>query len=69
MAHDPKPVYYSDLNIAKLSLGAVVKSGVTGLVGHVLGFGMNEYKELTVEVKWCDGTQDFTQNACLYFNF
>ena len=62
-AYITPPVFYDKMRINQLFKGAVIKSGSTGLIGHVEGFGINEYKELTVDVSWCDGTRSFTHNT------
>lgn len=69
MARNNGPVSYSDQHIAKMSRGAVVRSGITGLIGHIVGFSMNEYTELMVKVDWCDGSTTTIHNTACYFNF
>lgn len=53
--------HYSD-NIRNFTMGAVVRNNASwrnhygNVPGHVIGFSLNSSDEVTIEVKWADGT-------------
>ena len=66
---NPKPVHFNVDSIAKLFKGAVVQHYGDGpnwrFIGHVEGFEMNDYDELMVVVKFCNGNTETAHHTTL----
>ena len=66
---NPAPVFFNVSSIAKFAKGSVVQNYGDGpnwrFIGHVEGFEMNEYHELMVVVKFCNGNTESVQYSNL----